>query len=171
LEAIPNVSKRIINVYKRFHPTIIFQAPHLCTVKNKEPMATANCSDKLTNQFLSSKNKIMKKNNVTLRGNVGADPIVKDLPENRKMMTFSMATTERYKNQQGEWQGDTQWHRIVVWGALAEKLATTIEKGTEVIVEGKINSRQYTDKEGVTKNITEVIATEVIKTVREAAHA
>jgi len=113
----------------------------------------------------------MKKNNVTLRGNVGADPIVKDLPENRKMMNFSMATSERYKNQQGEWQSDTQWHRIVIWGALAEKLANTIEKGTEVIVEGKINTRQYIDKEGVSKSTTEVIATDVIKTVREAAHA
>ena len=109
----------------------------------------------------------MKNNNVTLRGNVGADATLKDLPENRKMLTFNLATSESFKDQAGEWKQNTTWHRIVLWGAQAEKFAGLATKGAEVIVEGKINSRTYKDKTGVEKTITEIVASDIIKTVRK----
>lgn len=113
----------------------------------------------------------MKNNNVTLRGNVGTDANLKELPENRKMLTFNLATSEKFKDQSGEWKQNTTWHRIVMWGDQAEKASRLVSKGAEVIVEGKINSRSYTDKDGQTKNVTEIVASEVIKTVRPTANA
>lgn len=113
----------------------------------------------------------MKNNNVTLRGNVGADANLKELPENKKMLSFNLATSENFKDQNGEWKQNTTWHKIVMWGDQAEKASRLITKGAEVIVEGKINTRSYTDKEGQTKNVTEIVATDVIKTVRQTAKA
>ncbi len=113
----------------------------------------------------------MKNNNVTLRGNVGADAILKDLPENKKLLSFNLATSESFKDQAGEWKKNTTWHRIVIWGAQAEKFAPIVTKGTEVIVEGKINSRSYTDKEGQEKTMTEIVASDIIKTVRKTETA
>jgi single-strand DNA-binding protein len=125
-------------------------------------------------QILSSnrKNKIVMKNNsVTLRGNVGTDVTLKALSNDQKLLNFNLATNENYKDKSGAWQKNTEWHRIVVWGPQAEKLAGSIEKGNEVIVEGKIVSRTYQSKDGIEKNITEIHATDVIKTVREKASA
>lgn len=113
----------------------------------------------------------MKNNSVTLRGNVGTDVTLKALSNDQKLLNFNLATNESYKDKAGNWQKNTEWHRIVVWGPQAEKLANSLEKGNEVIVEGKIVSRTYQSKEGIEKNITEIHATDVIKTVRERASA
>jgi single-strand DNA-binding protein len=113
----------------------------------------------------------MKNNSVTLRGNVGTDVTLKALSNDQKLLNFNLATNENYKDKSGAWQKNTEWHRIVVWGPQAEKLASSIEKGNEVIVEGKIVSRTYQSKDGIEKNITEIHATDVIKTVREKASA
>ena len=113
----------------------------------------------------------MKNNNVTLRGNVGTEVTLKALTDDRKVANFNLATNEKYKDQSGEWQTKTQWHRVVVYGSQAEKISALIAKGNEVIVEGKITSRNYTDKEGQQKTITEIVASGVIKTVREKVTA
>jgi single-strand DNA-binding protein len=113
----------------------------------------------------------MKNNQVTLRGNVGTDVTLKALANDQKVLNFNLATNSRFKDKDGEWQKNTEWHHIKVWGARAEKLSTLLEKGNEVIVEGKIVSRSYKTKEGVEKYITEIHALDVIKTLREKASA
>jgi single-strand DNA-binding protein len=113
----------------------------------------------------------MKNNQVTLRGNVGTDVTLKALANDQKVLNFNLATNSRFKDKDGEWQKNTEWHHIKVWGARAAKLSTLLEKGNEVIVEGKIVSRSYKTKEGVEKYITEIHALDVIKTLREKATA
>ena len=137
------------------------------------PMATEidEISFKLIFSSNHTKKSIMKNNNVTLRGNVGTEVTLKALTDERKVANFNLATNEKYKDQSGEWQTKTQWHRVVVYGSQAEKISALIAKGNEVILEGKITSRNYTDKEGQQKTITEIVASGVIKTVREKATA
>ena len=87
-------------------------------------------------------------NKVQLIGNVGKDPEVKNINENLKVATFSMATTEKYKNKDGETITNTDWHNIVVWRGLAGVVEKHIKKGSPVYVEGKIRTRSWDDKDG-----------------------
>ena len=100
-------------------------------------------------------------NKVILVGRLGADPEVKDLGEGNFVANFSMATSEKYKDKSGEMQEKTEWHRIVVWGKLAEICGKYLKKGREAYVDGKLQTRSWEDKEGVTKYTTEVVAKEV----------
>lgn len=72
------------------------------------------------------------------------------------MARMSIATNERYKNAQGEYVTETQWHNVIAWGKVAEIAEKLLSKGSEVVVEGKLVHRNYTDKEGVKKYVTEV---------------
>ena len=76
--------------------------------------------------------------------------------------SFSMATNDYYKNNKGEKAQNTEWHNIVAWGKTAELMKTILDKGSEVLVKGKLVSRAYEDKEGNKKYITEVVANEFI---------
>lgn len=100
----------------------------------------------------------MMKNRVQLIGNLGQPPEVRALDNGNKMARLSLATNETYKNAQGEYVQDTQWHNIIAWGKVAEVAEKHLEKGSEVIVEGKLVHRNYTDKDGVKKYVTEVQA-------------
>ena len=102
------------------------------------------------------------KNRVQLIGHLGQDPQVKHLENGSTLARFSLATTERYKNKQGERVEDTQWHSVVVWGNLAEIAEKYLQKGKEVAVEGKLNHRSYEDKEGNKRYVSEVIASEFL---------
>lgn len=102
------------------------------------------------------------KNKVQLIGNLGANPEVKTMESGKKLAKFSMATSESYRNAQGEKITETQWHQIVAWGKVAEIAEKYLAKGSEVAVEGKLVSRSYTDKEGVKKYITEVQINELL---------
>lgn len=97
-------------------------------------------------------------NKVELDGFIGIEPEVKTLTNGNKLMRFSLATKENYKNKKGEWVTNTTWHTIVVWSKLAEKAETELKKGSRVNVEGKIANRQYTDKQGITRYISEIVA-------------
>lgn len=97
-------------------------------------------------------------NKVTLLGNLGKDPEVKEL-ENGKMVKFSMATSESYKDREGNKQTKTEWHNIVVWGKLAEIAEKYLKKGSKLYLEGKITTRSWED-EGQTKYMTEIVARE-----------
>jgi len=99
------------------------------------------------------------KNKVQLIGHLGNEPEAGTTEKGKKWAKFSMATNEKYRNARGERVEDTQWHYVVVWGALAEITASYLHKGKEVLVEGKIVSRSYVDKEGVKKYATEIVAT------------
>ncbi len=102
------------------------------------------------------------RNKVQLIGNLGMNPEVKELDGGRKVAKFTMATNETYKNQKGERVTDTQWHNVVAWGKTAELMEQLLAKGKEVMVEGKLTSRSYDDKEGNKRYITEVVANDFL---------
>lgn len=102
------------------------------------------------------------RNKVQLIGNPGADPEVKTLENGNKLVKFSMATNENYKNAKGEKITETQWHNIVVWGKTAEIAEKFVRKGKEIAIEGKLNNRTYEDAEGNKKYFTEVVANELV---------
>jgi single-strand DNA-binding protein len=97
-------------------------------------------------------------NKVILVGNLGKDPEVRALESGIKVAQFSMATTESYKDNSGNWQDKTEWHNIVAWRYLAEKAENQLHKGSQVYVEGKITTRQWTDKDNNTRYTTEIVA-------------
>jgi single-strand DNA-binding protein len=103
------------------------------------------------------------KNSVRLVGNLGMDPEVKSFDNNRKLAKLSLATHESYKNDKGERVTDTQWHSLVVWGAQAKLVEDLLKKGDEVVVEGKLSSRSYVDKDGNKRFVTEVVVNEFLK--------
>jgi single-strand DNA-binding protein len=102
------------------------------------------------------------RNKVQLIGNLGAAPEVKTLSEGKKMARFSIATNESYRNAKGEKVTETQWHNLVAWGKVAEIAEKYLTKGKEVVVEGKLITRTYNDKEGKKKSITEIEVNELL---------
>jgi single-strand DNA-binding protein len=94
-------------------------------------------------------------NKVILIGNLGNDPEVRTLENGTKVASFSIATSERWKNKQGEKQEETDWHNCVVWSPKAEVVESYLKKGSKVMIEGKIKTRQY-EKDGEKKYITEI---------------
>ncbi len=102
------------------------------------------------------------KNKVQLIGNLGAKPQVKSTETGRKRAQFNVATSEVYRNQKGEKVTETQWHRVIAWGKVAEIAEKYLDKGREVAIEGKLINRSYTDKEGIRKYISEVQANEML---------
>lgn len=101
------------------------------------------------------------KNSVQLIGNLGNDPEIVNLESGRKLAKFSLATNETFKNQQGEKVTETQWHNLVVWGKTADIVEKYLSKGREVAVSGKLAYRNYEDKNGVKRYITEIIVNEL----------
>lgn len=102
-------------------------------------------------------------NKAILIGNLGRDPEVRSLDSGAKVATFSIATNENYQDKSGEWQTVTQWHNIVCWRYLADRVEKDLVKGSLVFVEGKITNRKYQDSEGKDKYISEVVAAIVKK--------
>ena len=102
------------------------------------------------------------KNKVQLIGNLGNAPEVKTLESGKKMARFSVATSENYRNAKGEKVTDTQWHNIIAWGPVADIAEKFLVKGTEVCIEGKLVNRNYMDKEGNKKYITEIQVNELL---------
>lgn len=103
----------------------------------------------------------MSINKAILVGRLGADPELRFTSEGKAVCSFSIATTERWSDENGQKNEKTQWHRIVCWGVLAENCDRYLAKGREVYIEGRIQSREYEDKDGVTKYITEILALNV----------
>lgn len=95
-------------------------------------------------------------NKVMLIGNLGRDPELKVTPSGQALARFSVATTETWKNPQGEKQSKTEWHNIVVWGKQAEVAEKYLRKGRQVLIEGRIQYREYTDQAGVKKTACEI---------------
>jgi single-strand DNA-binding protein len=104
----------------------------------------------------------MMKNRVQLIGHLGQNPEIKNFDNGNKMAKMSIATNETYKNNQGEYVQETQWHNIIAWGKVAEMAEKILKKGSEVIAEGKLIHRNYTDKDGAKKYITEVQLTNIL---------
>ncbi len=102
------------------------------------------------------------KNKVQLIGNLGQDPEIVNMENGNKLAKFSIATSESYKNAQGEKVEDVQWHNIVAWGKTAEIVENYLAKGKQVAVEGKLIHRSYETKEGEKRYITEVRCNELL---------
>lgn len=101
-------------------------------------------------------------NKVILVGHLGQDPEVKFTPNGTAVATFNIATTERRKDKEGNWTDHTEWHRIVVFGNLAQNCGQYLKKGRQVYVEGSITSRQYKDRDGQNRVIYEIRAQQVL---------
>lgn len=97
-------------------------------------------------------------NKVILIGRLGADPEVRYTPDGTMVVNFRIATDETYKNKQGEKVSKTEWHRIVVFGRLAEICGNYLGKGRLVFIEGKLQTRTWDDKDGNKRSLTEVLA-------------
>jgi len=100
-------------------------------------------------------------NKVILLGNLGKDPEVRHLESGRAVANFSLATSETYKNREGEKVTHTEWHNVVLWGGLADIAGRFLKKGSQVYIEGKLTTRSYDDKDGVKKYATEVVGREM----------
>jgi single-strand DNA-binding protein len=101
------------------------------------------------------------RNSVQLIGRLGKDPEVKTFGENKKA-SFSIATSDSYKNAKGEKVEDTQWHNIVVWGKLVDVVEKYLKKGQEVVVEGRLVHRDYETDKGEKRFITEVNVNDLV---------
>ena len=99
----------------------------------------------------------MSINKVILVGNVGKDPEIRYLDSGVAVANFPFATSETYKNKQGEKVTNTEWHNIVMWRGLAEVVEKYVNKGSQLYIEGKIRTRTYDDRDGNKRYITEII--------------
>ena len=100
-------------------------------------------------------------NKVILIGNLGKDPEVRYTPGGQAVANFNIATNESWTDKAGQKQERTEWHRIVVWGKTAELCGEYLSKGRQVYLEGKLQTREWTNKEGVKQYTTEVVANQV----------
>lgn len=100
-------------------------------------------------------------NKVILIGNLGSDPEVRFLPSGQSVGNFNIATTERWSGKDGNPGERTEWHRIVVFGKQAENCKEYLKKGRQVYVEGRLQTREWEDKEGQKRKTTEIIANQV----------
>ena len=110
-------------------------------------------------------------NKVILIGNAGKEPEYKLLTDGTPVVKFAIATTETYRLKNGEMQSRTEWHTIIAWRGLATLVHQYVHKGTLIYAEGRLRNRQYEDKEGQKRSVTEVVADQVLfldkKTTKE----
>ncbi len=100
-------------------------------------------------------------NKIILVGNLGRDPEIRYLPSGEPVANITIATSSKYKGKTGEMVEETEWHRVTFFGKLAEIVGQYLKKGRSVYVEGRIKTRKYTDKDGVEKYATDIIANEM----------
>jgi single-strand DNA-binding protein len=102
-------------------------------------------------------------NKVILIGNLGKDPEVKYTPSGTPVAKLALATNERYKDKNGEWQDRTEWHNVVLWQRLAEIAGEYLKKGGKVYIEGRLQTRSWEDKQtNQKKYMTEVVASDLV---------
>ena len=97
-------------------------------------------------------------NKVILIGNLGRDPETRYMPEGGAITNISIATTDKWKDKNGEMQEKTEWHRVAFFGKLAEIAGEYLKKGSQVYVEGRLQTRKWQDKDGQDKYTTEIVA-------------
>ncbi len=102
------------------------------------------------------------RNKVQLIGHLGADPEMKTLENGNTLTKMRLATSDTYKNAQGEKVTDTQWHQVVAWGKTAEIAGKYLSKGSEVMVEGRLVHRDFTGSDGQKRYFTEVVVNEML---------
>ncbi|WP_268224310.1 single-stranded DNA-binding protein [Sinomicrobium oceani] len=102
------------------------------------------------------------RNKVQLIGNVGQDPVITDFENGKRMARVNLATNDHYKNSEGERITNTEWHILIAWGKLVDIIEGFVDKGKEIVVEGKLTHRSYEDKEGNKRYVTEVVVSEIL---------
>jgi len=102
------------------------------------------------------------RNSIRLIGNLGQNPEVKETTNGKKLAKFSLATNESYRDENGKEVKETMWHNLTVWGKQADIAAKYLKKGSEVAIEGKLSNRNYTDKDGVKRYVTEIVVNEFL---------
>lgn len=100
-------------------------------------------------------------NKVILVGNLGRDPEIRYMPSGEPVANVTIATSSKYKSKTGEMVEETEWHKVTFFGKLAEIVGQYLKKGKPVYVEGRIKTRKYTDKDGIEKYATDIIANEM----------
>lgn len=103
----------------------------------------------------------MSVNKVIIMGRLGADPELKTLSSGQAVANFNLATSENWVDREGQKQERTEWHRIVVWGKLAEICRQYLSKGRQVFVEGKLQTRSWEDQQGQKRYTTEIVASNI----------
>jgi single-strand DNA-binding protein len=96
-------------------------------------------------------------NKVMLIGNLGKDPEVRYTTSGTAVASFSLATTEKFKNKSGDWEEKTEWHNVTLWGRLAEIAGEYLAKGKTVYIEGRLQTRKWQDKDGRDRYTTEIV--------------
>jgi len=107
------------------------------------------------------------KNSVRLTGFLGSNPEIKRYGDGKSLARVSIATSDYYKNKQGDWVSETQWHNLVMWGKQAVFAEKSLFKGHEISIEGKLINRSYEDKNGIIRYVTEIVVNEVLSFNRE----
>lgn len=102
------------------------------------------------------------KNKVQLIGNLGTTPEIITLDDGKRIAKFSLATNETYKDSSGQKVTDTQWYNIIAWNNIASIVEQFLQKGSEVIIEGRLRSRSFDDKEGNKRYFTEIVCNELL---------
>ncbi len=97
-------------------------------------------------------------NKVILIGNLGGDPDLRTLESGSRVVKFSLATNENYQDKSGEWQKRTEWHNIIGWNNLADRMEKSLKKGMLVFIEGKVSYRKWQDQEGKDRYTTDINA-------------
>jgi single-strand DNA-binding protein len=134
-------------------------------VRWQDKFITANSQIYLNNNPQTKKNKIIMSglNEVTLIGNVGKTPEIRTLDGGAKVANFPLATTEAYKDKNGERKEETEWHNIVAWRSLADISEKYVTKGAKVMIRGKLRTRSWEDKTThVKRYATEIVMEKII---------
>ncbi len=101
-------------------------------------------------------------NKIIVIGNVGRDPELRYTANGKSMVTFSIATNHNYQNQNGEWQEQTEWFRVIAWNQLAERVMERIQKGSQAYVEGRLQTRTWTGQDGKERKEVEIVANTIL---------
>lgn len=102
------------------------------------------------------------RNKVLLIGRIGNDPEIKTFENDKKVVRINLATNENFTNSKGEKTQKTTWHIIIAWGNLVSFTEMHLKKGKQIAVDGKLTYREFTNKEGITKSVTEIVANEIL---------
>lgn len=102
-------------------------------------------------------------NKIIVIGNVGRDPELRYTANGKSMVNFSVATNHRFQRPDGEWDEQTEWFRVVAWGPVAERATERLEKGAQAYVEGRLQTRTWTDREGKERKEVEIIASQITR--------
>ena len=100
-------------------------------------------------------------NKVIIVGNLGQDPDVRTTPQGTPVASINVATSDSYKDKNGDWQENTEWHRITLWDYMADTASKYLHKGSKVYIEGKLQTRSY-EKDGITRYVTEIRALQMV---------